>query len=60
MGFKRQTKISTFDSIGQKVRSGIELFGHAKAAYETGKALYTGFQTVYPYLGTAAAALLAL
>ena len=60
MAFKRQTKISTLDSIGQKVQSGLQLFGKAKAAYETGKALYTGFQTAYPYLGTAAAALLAL
>ena len=55
MAFKRQTKISTLDSIGQKVQSGLQLFGKAKAAYETGKALYTGFQTVYPYLETAAA-----
>ena len=60
MGFKRTSKISTYDSIGQKVQSGIQLFGKAKAAYETGKALYTGFQTIYPYLGTAAAAFLAL
>jgi len=55
MGFKRPSKTSMFDSIGQKVQSGLQLFGQAKAAYETGKALYTGFQTVYPYLETAAA-----
>lgn len=59
MAFRRQSKTSMYNSIGQKVQHGIELFGKAKAAYETGKALYTGFQTVYPYL-TTAASLLAL
>ena len=54
MALRRTSKTSMLDSIGQKVQSGVELFGKAKAAYETGKALYTGFQTLYPYLETAA------
>jgi hypothetical protein len=54
MAFRRQSKTSMLDSIGQKVQSGIELFGKAKAAYELGKALYTGYQTLSPYLGAAA------
>lgn len=57
MTFRRPSKTSVLHSVGQKVQSGFELFGKAKAAYETGKALYTGFQTVYPYLESAAALL---
>ena len=59
MGFRKPTKTSMLDSVGQKVQTGFELFGKAKTAYETGKALYSGFQTAYPYL-EAAAGLLAV
>ena len=54
MAMRRGSKISMWDSIGRKVQNGVELFGKAKGAYEAGRALYTGFQTVYPYLETAA------
>ena len=59
MGFTKPTKTSMLDSMGQKVQTGFELFGKAKTASETGKALYSGFQTAYPYL-EAAAGLLAV
>lgn len=57
MALRRASKTSMLDSLGRKVQSGVELFGKAKGAYEAGRALYTGFQTVYPYLRTAAALL---
>ena len=60
MAVRRHSKISMMDSIGQKVQTGVEVFGKAKAAYELGKALYTGYQTLSPYLGAAAATLLAI
>ncbi len=44
-----------FATIGQKVKHGVELFGKAKAIYDTGKLIYSGISAALQYVQTAAA-----
>lgn len=53
--FHKQRKVSTWESIGNKVRTAAEVVGAAKAIWDTGKMLYHGIQAVGPYVGLAAA-----
>jgi hypothetical protein len=43
-------------NFGEKVRQGAEIVGGMKTLWETGKALYGGFQAIAPYVAAAAAA----
>jgi hypothetical protein len=55
MAYKRITKNSTWTSLGQKVRTGVEIGSAIKTAWDVGRTIYTGVQTALPYIATAAA-----
>ena len=55
MGYSNFQRPSFMESLGQKVKHGVEMFGKAKYLYETGKALYQAYETVAPFVAEAAA-----
>lgn len=44
-------KPSYLEQIGHKVKNAAELAGTIKSIWETGKAVYAGFETIAPYIG---------
>ena len=46
---------SFLESLGQKVKQGVDMFGKAKGVYATGKALFSAYETVAPMINQAAA-----
>ena len=53
MAFHQQAVSSYFQNLGQKVHQGIELAATAKSIWNTGRLIYTGLETVAPYIATA-------
>ena len=54
MAYSQYLRPSFLDALGQKVKHGVEMFGKVKGLYETGKALYSAYETLAPALGQAA------
>ena len=46
---------SFWESLGQKVKQGVDMFGKARGLYETGKSLFSAYEAVAPMIGQAAA-----
>ena len=55
MEYEQYLRPSFLESLGQKVKQGVDMFGKAKGLYETGKALYCAYETVAPMISQAAA-----
>ena len=55
MAYEQYLRPSFLESLGQKVKQGVDMFGKAKGLYETGKALFSAYETVAPMIGQAAA-----
>ena len=54
MGYERHLRPSFLEALGQKVKHGVEMFGKAKGLYDTGKALFSAYETVAPLINQAA------
>jgi hypothetical protein len=54
MGYSQYLRPSFLESLGQKVKNGVDMFGKAKGLYETGKALVSAYETLAPVLSQAA------
>ena len=54
MAYTQYLRPSFLDSLGQKVKQGVQMFGKAKGLYETGKALISAYETAAPILSQAA------
>ena len=50
MAFIRRTKPSLMSSIGEKVKQGTQVIASLKGAYDIGKTIYSGIQTVAPII----------
>ena len=46
MGYERHLRPSFLESLGQKVKHGVEMFGKAKGLYDTGKALFSAYEAM--------------
>ena len=55
MGYSNFQRPSFMESLGQKVKHTVSMFGKAKAIYDTGKTLYNAAQAVAPFVSEAAA-----
>ena len=55
MAYEQYLRPSFLESLGQKVKQGVDKFGKAKGLYETGKALFSAYETVAPMISQAAA-----
>jgi hypothetical protein len=51
--FRNKRSPSMLESIGQKVKNGIEFAGAVKGIYDVGKVVYSGFVAAAPYLEAA-------
>ena len=60
MAHTQQAQSAFWHSVGQKVRTGVEMAATAKNIWNTGKLIYQGVRTAAPYIETtlAGAALL--
>jgi hypothetical protein len=54
MGYSQYLRPGFLESLGQKVKNGVAMFGKAKGLYETGKALVSAYETLAPVLSQAA------
>ena len=54
MGYEQHLRPSFLEALGQKVKHGVEMFGKAKGLYDTGKALFSAYETVAPLINQAA------
>ena len=54
MGYSPYSRPSLLESLGQKVKNGVHMFGKAKSLYDTGKALVGAYHTMAPMLSQAA------
>ena len=54
MAYTQYLRPSFLESLGQKVKHGVQMFGKAKGLYETGKALISAYETAVPILSQAA------
>ena len=54
MGYEQHLRPSFLEALGQKVKHGVEMFGKAKGLYDTGKALFSEYETVAPLINQAA------
>ena len=54
MGYSQYLRPGFLESLGQKVKNGVDMFGKAKGLYETGKALVSAYGTLAPVLSQAA------
>ena len=55
MAYQQYLRPSVLESLGQKVKQGVDMFGKAQGLYETGKALFCAYETVAPMISQAAA-----
>ena len=44
MAYEQYLRPSFLESLGQKVKQGVDMFGKAKGLYETGKALFGAYK----------------
>ena len=54
MGYEQHLRPSFLEARGQKVKHGAEVFGKAKGLYDTGKALFSEYETMAPLINQAA------
>ena len=54
MAYSQYLRPSFLESLGQKVKNGVQMFGKAKGLYETCKALISAYETAAPILSQAA------
>jgi hypothetical protein len=50
MGYERHLRPSFLESLGQKVKHGVEMVGKAKGLYDTGKTLISAYAAFAPYV----------
>jgi hypothetical protein len=50
--FRNKRSPSMLESIGQKVKHGVEFAGAVKGIYDVSKVVYSGFVAAAPYLET--------
>ncbi len=55
MACEQYLRPSFGESLGRKVKQGVDMFGKAKGIYETGKALFSAYESVAPMISQAAA-----
>ena len=55
MGYSNFQRPGFMESLGQKVKHTVSMFGKAKALYDTGKTLYHAYEAVAPFVAEAAA-----
>ena len=55
MAYEQYLRPSFWESQGQKVKQGVDMFGKAKGLYVTSKALFSAYEAVAPMIGQAAA-----
>jgi hypothetical protein len=55
MAYEQYLRPSFLESLGQKVKQGVDMFGKAQGLYETGKALFSAYESVVPMISQAAA-----
>ncbi len=55
MAYEQYLRPSFLESLGQTVKQGVDIFSKPKGFYETGKALFSAYETVAPMISQAAA-----